>query len=281
MNQTSSQQSQSSSATHSVLQKSSTLNRHYVKRPGSFQASDDDIATVMENQAVTAADDNSVAVKINVSAKANAEKRRKILVEEMGQNSEQLVSKHRMKINVEQIDNDSGLEQAITEQAEKIAPAAPNPYQSALNRSRAAAEAEIAMASAQEIKNQAIAEALHAIATPAQTDAIHSAPKATRAEKQAAKATAKARALATKQAAKATAKAKVVAEKQAKKQARQAQKTLREDDSTLAKTFKKQKRRGTGAKFLLAFATSAACVAALGYFVHLNMPDISVRVAAM
>lgn len=286
MNQSSSKRNQSSSATHSVLQKSSTLNRHYVKRPGAFE------------QTAQPAAKEPRTIKINVTAKAEAEQRRQILVEEMKQDHNQLVKKHRMQINVEQIDNDSGLEQAIAQQTEKAEqpkpakipilvdetpdlPAAPNPYQAALAQHRAAAEAEIAMASAQELKNQAIAQALQSIAEPTQAAqpraAIHSPAKATRAEKQAAKANA----IASKRAAKATAKAKALSEKQAKKQAKHARKAILEDDSTLAKTFKQQKRRNAGAKFLLAFATSAACVAVLGYFVHINMPDISVRVAAM
>lgn len=277
MNQTSSQRNRASSATHSVLQKSSTLNRRYVKRPGALKSSDDAVAAAIEEQ--------PVAIKINVNSKSAAEERRQKLVEEMKSEREQLVKKHRMKITVEQIDNDSGLEKAIAEKAEKVekatvtklqespdVPAAPNPYRAALAQHRAAAEAEaVSFASAQELKNQAIAEALSAMtATPAEVGTIHSATKATRAEKKAAK-----------QASKAANKAMAIADKQAKKQAKRAQKTLAEDDSALAKTFKKQKRRNAGAKFLLAFATSAACVAALGYFVHINMPDISVRVAAM
>lgn len=41
------------------------------------------------------------------------------------------------------------------------------------------------------------------------------------------------------------------------------------------------KTPGSGKRFIIAFATAAACVTALAFFVKANMPDISVRVAAM
>ena len=63
------------------------------------------------------------------------------------------------------------------------------------------------------------------------------------------------------------------AEKQAKKQSK--------SKRTLSDSFKKEKRHSSFSKFVLAFATSAACIGILGYFVSLNMPSISVRVAAM
>ncbi len=41
------------------------------------------------------------------------------------------------------------------------------------------------------------------------------------------------------------------------------------------------RRKGSGKRFALAFCCAAACVAAIIYFVSTNIPDISVRVAAM
>lgn len=41
------------------------------------------------------------------------------------------------------------------------------------------------------------------------------------------------------------------------------------------------KKEGRARRFLIAFACSAACVAALGFLVYANMPDLSVKVAAM
>lgn len=51
--------------------------------------------------------------------------------------------------------------------------------------------------------------------------------------------------------------------------------------SPLADSFKKTRTKRKKSRLALAFLTSAACVAALGYLVHLNIPDISVKVAAL
>lgn len=55
----------------------------------------------------------------------------------------------------------------------------------------------------------------------------------------------------------------------------------KESPAPLSETFKKEKRHSSVGKFIIAFATSAACVGILGYFVSINLPSISVRVAAM
>ena len=48
-----------------------------------------------------------------------------------------------------------------------------------------------------------------------------------------------------------------------------------------AKTTTPVKSAGRARRFIIAFTCSAACVAALALLVHLNMPDLSVKVAAM
>ncbi len=55
------------------------------------------------------------------------------------------------------------------------------------------------------------------------------------------------------------------------------------DEEPTPKTKKKstRKRSGSGKRFVLAFFCAAACVAAVVYFVGSNIPDISVKVAAM
>ena len=250
MNQTPSRQrNHSSSATHRVLQKSSTLNRRYVKRPTAH------VQTTAKSQVT------KKTVKINVEDRADAERRRKILVEEMKSEANQLIKKHSIAIPITEEKGVNDKPKAAPQQRiEKeranatVAPAA-NPYSAALARHRAAAEAEIArqnaaaQISAQELKDQAIAKALSSVAQPAP---VQNKKQVKQAAKQA----------------------------QAKaKQAKPAKQAT--EESVLAKSFKHKKRRIGAAKFLLAFATSAACVAVLGYLVHLNMPDISVRVAAM
>lgn len=49
-------------------------------------------------------------------------------------------------------------------------------------------------------------------------------------------------------------------------------------DSSLAKAVKKT---GRGKKFLMALTCSITCVAVLGYLLYLNLPDLSVKVAAL
>ncbi|MBQ3310335.1 DUF4367 domain-containing protein [Candidatus Saccharibacteria bacterium] len=292
----SSQRNHSSSATHRVLQKSSTLNRRYVKRPGALAQATEAQAVEVKAVEAKAAEAQAAEVKaaeaqaevtakktikINVEDRAEADRRRQILIEQMATEARQLMDKHRMKIAVteqaekqakepaqqEQVQSQKqSQKQAKKQAAETIAPAAPNPYSAALARHRAAAEAEIAReraaVTAQEMKDQAIARALQSIAD--------SAPS----EQSKRQARLKAKQLKA-------AKAKSAKQLKTAKAAKPAKKANAETDSVLAKSFKQKKRRIGGAKFLLAFATSAACVAALGYFVHLNMPDISVRVAAM
>lgn len=61
----------------------------------------------------------------------------------------------------------------------------------------------------------------------------------------------------------------------------QAAPTSAQESSNLSKALKKQSRGKKTPKLILAFSCAAACVALLGYLVHLNMPDLSVRVAAV
>ncbi|MBQ9020137.1 DUF4367 domain-containing protein, partial [Candidatus Saccharibacteria bacterium] len=51
--------------------------------------------------------------------------------------------------------------------------------------------------------------------------------------------------------------------------------------SPLSQTLQRQRKHTSIGKFIMAFATSAACIGILGYFVSINMPSISVHVAAM
>lgn len=52
-------------------------------------------------------------------------------------------------------------------------------------------------------------------------------------------------------------------------------------DELSRKPHQRIRRKGSAKRFLLAFTCAAACVAAIIYFVGSNIPDISVRVAAM
>lgn len=54
-----------------------------------------------------------------------------------------------------------------------------------------------------------------------------------------------------------------------------------EEQTNLSAKATRTRRKGSTKRFLLAFTCAAACVAAIIYFVGTNVPDISVRVAAM
>lgn len=54
-----------------------------------------------------------------------------------------------------------------------------------------------------------------------------------------------------------------------------------QDEFSARPTRQPIRRKGSGKRFALAFCCAAACVAAIIYFVSTNIPDISVRVAAM
>lgn len=54
-----------------------------------------------------------------------------------------------------------------------------------------------------------------------------------------------------------------------------------EDDYAEKPSRHKAHRKGSAKRFALALGRAAACVAAIIYFVGSNVPDISVRVAAM
>ncbi len=54
-----------------------------------------------------------------------------------------------------------------------------------------------------------------------------------------------------------------------------------DDDLKTARAHTKTRKKGGFKRFMLAFGCAAACVAAIIYFVGTNIPDISVRVAAM
>ncbi len=67
------------------------------------------------------------------------------------------------------------------------------------------------------------------------------------------------------------------------KQALQSVSSISEDQNqpSLTTAIRQQTRQTKGKKILLAFACAGCCMFLLGYFIHLNLPDISMQVAAM
>lgn len=62
---------------------------------------------------------------------------------------------------------------------------------------------------------------------------------------------------------------------------RRAMRSIATQESNVKAAHRAVHRKGRVKRFILAFGVSAACVAAIAYFVSTNIPDISVRVAAM
>lgn len=60
-----------------------------------------------------------------------------------------------------------------------------------------------------------------------------------------------------------------------------AKKSPKKTKKIRSKHTRAERSSGNGKRFLIAFTCAAACVAALGALINANMPDISVRVAAM
>lgn len=194
MNQNPTRTRLSSNQTHRTLQKSSTLNRRYVKQP---------------------ALQKSTQPKITSSALSQAEllRRRQALAAEIHRS--EIVKIQQRRANVATPDR----------------PATVHPYQQ-IAKQRLAARPQT-RPTPQELKNQAIKRAL---------DSMEQAPT---------------------------------------QPAPKLSETFKTDSAPLSKALKQKSRSKKMPKFLLAFGCACACVAVLGYLVHLNMPDLSVRVAAI
>lgn len=204
----------SSSATHRKAQRSTTLNRKYVKRPSAKNMTE-----------------NSVAVKVNVSPKV------KVKAQPYARKS--TVSKQPRA--------------GIIPVAKADTPAQPNPYAKAIS-ARKPSPVKTNRSSeltARELKDRAIKQAMRSVATMNTGSAIAGEP----------------------------------ASSNTVRPAQPTAKSTTKPQAKLARTKKRQSVKpmstGNGKRFVLAFTCAAACVAALAFFVNINMPDISVRVAAM
>ena len=215
------QRSIHSKVTHRTLQKSSTLNRHYVKRPAVYTAPFESLADQAIRQNTkhqsSVAKVQPISSKIESATKrqADALKRRQALAVQINQ---QNYLKNKLKHDQKAIlksqkttQKPSALKSTIKTPSSAIAPAQANPYQAAIARRKVQANKP----SPQELKNQAVAKALESVQTPKLSDTIQ------------------------------------------------------------------VKKTGRIKKLFFALACSATCIFALGVLVKINIPDITVRVAAM
>jgi len=271
----------SSNATHSILQKSTTLSRRYVKRPEGESAkketektdnpSNAESATPIVIQGVSAEpvpeevsapEPTSEPALDDTSASESAVK---VSIKATPATTGKPDDSNTIKINRAQAKKER--------QAEKLARA-----EAKLAEKRARAEAEAA--------RKAKAKAERAAAIEAARAKKAAEIKAARAQREAAIVAAREAKLARKQAKAAmptlkTAKSSTNASKnQAIKSAIRSVATMNtaETPKEMHREFRKKKK---GGRIALALLCSAVTVGALVAFVHFNMPDISVRVAAM
>ncbi|MBR2997186.1 DUF4367 domain-containing protein [Candidatus Saccharibacteria bacterium] len=201
----------SSSVAHRKIQRSTTLNRKYVKRPSAKDIVED-----------------PTTVKVNVTPKVKVNSR---------------TYAHKSSTTKQSTTG-------IIPTAKADIPAQPNPYAKAIKARKTAqvrTTKPTSQPSAKELKDRAIQQAMRSVATMDTSTVIASenlTPQTIKSSK---------------------VKSQPI---KAKKQ-----KTKRAD--------KPMNTGGNGKRFVLAFACAAACVIALALFVNANMPDISVRVAAM
>ena len=259
----------SSNATHSILQKSTTLSRRYVKRPEGESAKKETEKTDNPGNAESAtpivAQETSEEPELVSEDTSASESALKVSIKATPATTDKPDDSNTIKINRTQAKKER--------QAEKLARA-----KAKLAEKRARAEAEAA--------RKAKAKAERAAAIEAARAKKAAEIKAARARREAAIVAAREAKLARKQAKAAmptlkTAKSSTgVSKNQAIRSAMRSVATMNTTDAPkeMHREFRKKKK---GGRIALALLCSAVTVGALVAFVHFNMPDISVRVAAM
>ena len=227
MNQ-SKQHSLPSKSAHRTLQKSSTLNRRYVKRPVAYTSPLESLASRAIRQNTKSrqqiSQTQSISQNIETASKRQTEalKRRQALAAQINQQNAAKIRQKSSKATP--LASASHKKPGLTKN-HPITSKKPSP---------------------QELKNQAIARALKNAQSKSKSNN----------------------------------KSKIQAPAQAQtKSNRQSTNSDTEQTPSLSNTIK-AKKSGRVKKFIFALACSTACVAAIGVLVKINIPDISVRVAA-
>lgn len=236
-----------SSSTHRGPEKSTTLNRRYVKRPTKILIEED---KDVEEKVVAV--EEKVGEVIETSPK---------------------ISHISIEKPVETIEEASVAEEPVVEEPVKEEtpdlPPAPNPYQEALDKKKAEHERElVAEISSKALKEAAIAKALAEMKSEEELKKTEKvAKKVSKKEEKIAE-----KVMLKEMSAGATGKKAEKLEKLNKKQA----KKLAKKEAKATKHIKKHR----AGRVILAFAASAACMIALAMLVKVNLPNISVSVAA-
>lgn len=255
-----------SNATHRGLERSTTLNRRYVKRPTKLIITD---GTEEAEAKVTAP-----VEKIASTPRIEYHKVNRITISD---DKDEEIVKERKEARISHITPItvvSESEEATIEPEEEVEeipdlPPAPNPYQKAIDarkkKQEAARKAEI---DSRALKDAAIKKALAEMEEASYKEKI-AEETAEEMFVEAREAKIAERVMLNEMKAEKKAARTTKADKKAKKLAKKAEKESRH--------FKKRK---TG-RIILAFATSTACVLALAALVKVNLPNISVKVAAI
>lgn len=275
-----------SSSTHLGPEKSTTLNRRYVKRPTKIMVNDETQINAIEEkiaEEVLAPVEPVVEIVPEIEAKleVEAEPVTEII---SGEKAESVVeiSPKISHINIEKPVETIEEKKEVTEEAPDLPPA-PNPYQAALDKRKAEQERKlVAEISSKALKEAAIAKALAEMKSEEELkrDMAISEKEAKRAEK------------ISKHELKKAQKQDKIVEKVMKKEleagvsgkkAEKLEKLSKKQAKKAAKAEEKVARhikKGRKGRVVLAFAVSAACMLALGFLVKVNLPNISVSVAA-
>ena len=250
-----------SRATHRGLEKSTTLNRRYVKRPTKLTITDgteEKVEATVEEKAPRVEYHKTRKISIMDSSDLETEKAKAVeaAVEEK---AESKIS-HISITTAEEVSEPEPVAEPEVEEVPDIPPA-PNPYQAAIDARKAEAEAK----KAEEISSRALKDA--AIARALADMEVRGTEEPSKAELREERIAEKVM-------------LSEIAEKESIKSEKRKAKKEKKSRAKAEKEVRHLKKR-KGGRVLLALATSAACVIALAAVVKVNLPNISVKVAAV
>ena len=250
-----------SSSTHRGPEKSTTLNRRYVKRPTKILI-EDSKEEIVENLP-------EPVEEIIETPKVEYHKTSKIEISdsEIDEAKAEAKISHIAPVEVVEEEDVVSEPEVVTPESEDIPPA-PNPYQEALDKKKAERDRQlVAEISSKALKEAAIKKAL---AEMKSEEELKKTAKVSRKAKKEEKTLEKVMRKELKSGV--TGKKAEKLEKLSKKQA----KKIAKNEAKIQKHIKK----GRTGRIILAFAASAACMIALAALVKVNLPNISISVAA-
>ncbi len=298
-----------STSTHRGVERSSTLNRRYVKRPTKILINDEQPAEAMAAESAKAPAKIMIEESSEKAAKAKAAEISTPKIQTRKAVSYARASEYNYSSKIGHIKAASGASSATKAEmpAEKAAtltpaprriadtpdlPPAENPYKAFFEaRKKAASGAAMNAASSRELKDAAIARAMSEMEEREEIvknmkskksmkrEAMIAKREAMMAKREAAMAK-KREAMMAKKASKQTVMMSMGNESMAEKIIAAEMAESKEADKKAKKEVRHFKKH-RGKRIILALAASSACMLALAMIVRINLPDISVKVAAI